>query len=159
AGWEFYGGDAGGQRFSPAAQITPANVKALSIAWTWSSGDMASKGAAMKRAAFEATPILAEGRLYICSPFDEVAALNPQTGAQIWRFDPKINTHVRYPNDFNCRGVAFWRDDQLPAHPLVQYRVKPPCAAARVFVATNDRRLIALDAATGEACPRFGDRG
>src|SRR5438876_3058838 len=81
AGWEFYGGDAGGQRFSPAAQITPANVKALSIAWTWSSGDMASKGAAMKRAAFEATPILAEGRLYICSPFDEVAALNPQTGA------------------------------------------------------------------------------
>src|SRR5438477_1915693 len=150
AGWSFYGGDAGGQRYSPAAQITPDNVKALQVAWTWSSGDMASKGRAMKRAAFEATPILAEGRLYLCTPFDEVSALDPRTGRQFWRFDPRIDPTIHYPNDFNCRGVAYWKD--------VAAEAADPCAA-RVFVATNDRRLIALDAATGKACPAFGDRG
>lgn len=149
-GWGFYGGDAGGQRFSPAAQITPANVKRLTRAWSWSSGDLASKGAAMERSAFEATPILAEGRLYVCTPFNAVAALDPETGRELWRHDPKIDTTLHYPNDFVCRGVAFWRDAQAPAG--------QPCAA-RILAATNDRRLIALDAATGKACPDFGQGG
>ncbi|HZZ36553.1 MAG TPA: pyrroloquinoline quinone-dependent dehydrogenase, partial [Caulobacteraceae bacterium] len=150
ADWAFYGGDAGGQRFSPAAQITPANVQALSIAWTYSTGDMATKGKAMKRAAFEATPIMVEGRLFVCSPFDEVSAIDPETGRQLWRFDPKIEPTIRYPNDFNCRGVAHWRDVAAPA--------AQPCAE-RIFVATNDRRLIALDARTGAACAAFGHGG
>ena len=63
----------GGQRYSTAAQITPANVAALTVAWTYSTGDVASKGAALKRLAFENTPILAGGRLYVCSPFNEVS--------------------------------------------------------------------------------------
>ena len=148
--WPFYGGDAGGQRFSTAAQITPANVTALKPAWRYSTGDLASKGEAMKASAFEDTPILAGGRLYVCSPFNEVTALDPGTGQAIWRFDPRIDTHVRYPNDFNCRGVAYWRDDQGGAG--------SPCAE-RVFLNTNDRRLIALDAATGKACATFGKVG
>lgn len=150
AEWAFYGGDAGGQRFSPAAQITPTNVAALQVAWTYSTGDLATKGAAMKRAAMEVTPILAGGRLFLCSPFDEVSALDPETGRQLWRFDPKIDTRVHYPNDFNCRGVAYWRAEPTAA--------AEPCAE-RVFVATNDRRLIALDAATGKACAAFGKAG
>src|ERR1051326_3978208 len=79
-GWPYYGGDAGGQRFSPARQITPANVRDLQVAWTYSTGDLQTKGEAMKRASFENTPILAERRLYVCSPFNEVSALDPGSG-------------------------------------------------------------------------------
>ncbi len=151
ADWPYYGGDAGGQRFSTAAQITPANVQGLRVAWTWSTGDAASKpAAALRAAAFENTPILAGGRLYACSPFNEAAALDPASGRPLWWFDPKIDTAVRYPNSFVCRGLAYWRDPAAPAG--------APCAA-RVFMNTNDRRLFALDAATGKACPSFGRGG
>src|SRR5258706_1277821 len=60
--WGFYGGAAGGQRFSPAAQITPAHVKALAGAWAYSAGDIASNGGAMQRTAFAAKPIMIQGR-------------------------------------------------------------------------------------------------
>jgi len=148
--WPFYGSDQGGERFSTASQITPANVRALKAAWTFSTGDEATKGAALHHASFENTPIMAGGRLYVCSPFNEVAALDPATGRPLWRFDPRIDPAVRYPNDDVCRGVAYWRDPApVPG---------APCAE-RVFVNTNDRRLIALDAATGRACPAFGRGG
>lgn len=148
-GWPDYGGDPGGQRYSAAAQITPADVSRLKPAWVFSTGDLASKGAAMRRASFEATPILDDGRLYLCSPFDEVSALDPATGRQIWRFDPKIDARLDYPNSFVCRGVAWWRDPK-PVH---------GACASRVFLATNDRRLVALDAATGRPCAKFGRNG
>jgi quinoprotein glucose dehydrogenase len=139
AGWGAYGGDAGGQRFSPAAQITPANVKTLAQVWSYSTGDLASKGGAIKRASFENTPILADGRLYICSPFNEVSALDPGTGRELWRFDPKLDIEIRYPNDYICRGVAF--------------------GDGRLYLNTADRRLIALDAATGKPIASFGKGG
>lgn len=138
-GWPSYGGDSGGQRFSPARQITPDNVANLTEAWRFSTRDMATKGEAMKRASFEDTPILAEGRLYVCSPFDEVSALDPGTGRQLWRFDPKLNIAIRYPNDYVCRGVAY--------------------AAGRIYLNTADRRLIALDAKTGKPVANFGNNG
>ncbi|HEX3945541.1 MAG TPA: PQQ-binding-like beta-propeller repeat protein [Rhizomicrobium sp.] len=147
-GWAYYGGDAGGQRFSAARQITPANVRDLQVAWTYSTGDLKTKGDAMKRASFEDTPILAEGRLYICSPLNEVSALDPGSGKQLWRFDPKLNANIRYPNDDVCRGVAFWRAPN----------VKGACAS-RIYLNTADRRLIALDAATGKPCAGFGKGG
>lgn len=150
AGWAHYGGDAGGQRFSGAAQITPANVRRLKLAWSYSTGDMTTHGEAMDRSAFEATPILAGGRLHLCSPFNAASALDPATGRELWRFDPKIDTSLHYPNEFTCRGVAWWRNPAAPAG--------APCAE-RIFMATNDRRLFALDAATGKACAGFGDDG
>ena len=138
-GWGFYGGDQGGQRYSAARQITPGNVVHLGVAWRYSTGDMTSHADAMKRASFENTPILAEGRLYICSPFNEVSALDPGTGKQLWRFDPKLNASIRYPNDYVCRGVAY--------------------SGGRIYLNTADRRLIALDAATGKPCDGFGKHG
>jgi quinoprotein glucose dehydrogenase len=149
-GWAHYGGDAGGQRYSLAAQINVANVTRLKPAWSFSTGDLATKGKAMDRAAFEVTPILAGGRLYLCSPFNEASALDPATGRPLWRFDPKIDTGLRYPNSYNCRGLAYWRNPAAPP--------KAPCAE-RVFMNTNDRRLFALDAATGKACAGFGSKG
>ena len=148
--WPFYGGDAGGQRYSAAAQIRPDNVRGLKVAWRYSTGDLATKAAAIHHSAFEDTPIMAGGRLYVCSPFNEVAALDPGTGRALWQFDPHLDTGVRYPNEFNCRGVAYWRD--------LAAKAGEPCAE-RVFLNTNDRRLIALDAATGKACASFGRAG
>jgi quinoprotein glucose dehydrogenase len=148
--WPFYGGDEGGQRYSPASQITPANVRDLRIAWTYSTGDLASKPAAMKRAAFEDTPIMVGGRLFVSSPFNEVSALDPGTGRQLWRFDPKVDTSVRYGEGFTSRGVAYWRAPGVA--------VGSPCSE-RIFMVTNDRRLIALDAATGKPCANFGRAG
>jgi quinoprotein glucose dehydrogenase len=147
AGWPAYGGDQGGQRYSPAAQIRPDNVTNLEQAWSYSTRDLVTKGDAIKRASFENTPILADGRLYVCSPFDEVSALDPGTGKELWRFDPKIDPKLHYPNDFVCRGVAHWNSGRNGV------------CATRIFVATNDRRLIALDAGTGKPCAGFGANG
>lgn len=147
-GWDQYGGDAGGQRFSPAAQITPANAGGLTEAWRYTLDSRAAVGeGAMRHASAENTPILAEGRLYTCSPFNQVAALDPGTGRQLWRFDPHLDTGMRYPNDFICRGVAFARV------------ASGGICAARVYMNTADRRLIALDAASGRPCPGFGSNG
>jgi quinoprotein glucose dehydrogenase len=148
-GWPYYGGDEGGQRFSTATQITPANVGRLKLAWTFSTGDLTTKGTAVNRASFEVTPILDDGRLFLCSPFDEVSALDPTTGRKLWRFDPGIDPRLHYPNSFVCRGVAFWHDPKS----------KGGFCASRIFLATNDRRLIALDAASGKPCAGFGSRG
>ncbi len=149
AGWPAYGEDQGGQRFSPARQITPANVGRLKVAWTFSTGDLVSHAGTIKRASFENTPILAEGRLYVCSPFNEVSALDPGTGAPLWRFDPKLNADIRYPNDYVCRGVAF----------ASNLGAANAACATRIYLNTADRRLIALDARTGKLCDGFGTRG
>ncbi len=148
--WPFYGGDAGGQRYSTAAQITPANVRDLAVAWTYSTGEMVKHAKDIERSAFETTPILAGGRLYLCSQFDAVHAVDPGTGKGLWSYDPKVDPNVRYPNDFNCRGVTYWRDPAAPAG--------APCAE-RIYVGTVDRRLIGLDAATGKLCAAFGSGG
>ncbi len=149
-GWAHYGGDAGGTRYSGAAQINVGNVSRLKPAWSFSTGELALRGAALKRAAFEVTPILAGGRLYLCSPFNAAFALDPATGRKVWGFDPKIDPSLHYPNSYNCRGLTWWRD---PAR-----APGAPCAE-RVFMATNDRRLFALDAATGRPCAGFGQAG
>jgi quinoprotein glucose dehydrogenase len=147
-GWQFYGGNEGGQRYSAARQITPANVTKLDIAWTYSTGDLERFPKAIKRASFENTPILAEGRLYVCSAFNEVSAIDPGTGKEYWQFDPKLDTTIHYPNDYICRAVAF-------------SRLQPGNGAcsARVYLNTADRRLIALDAKTGRPCAGFGRNG
>jgi quinoprotein glucose dehydrogenase len=149
-GWPAYGGDAGGTRYSAARQITRENVHALALAWTYHTGDMERHAEAMKRSATEVTPILADGKLVFCTPFDRVIALDPATGREIWVFDPGLPAKLEPGNGFICRGVAAWHDAQAPAD--------APCAA-RIFLGTNDARLIALDLATGRRCAGFGSGG
>jgi quinoprotein glucose dehydrogenase len=148
--WPFYGGDSGGQRFSAARQITPDNVRRLKVAWTYSTGEMGRHGKQLGHASFENTPILAGGRLYVCSQFNAVSALDPATGKPIWQYDPKVDPNVRYPNDNVCRGVTYWRDPTAPAQ---------SSCAERIYLPTVDRRLIALDAASGARCTGFGKDG
>src|SRR3954468_2783357 len=84
--WEHWGGDRGGMRYSPLAQITPDNVGQLVRAWEFHTGDLATRAPdIMKRTKFEATPLFAEDSLIFCTPFNEVIALDPGSGAQKWR--------------------------------------------------------------------------
>src|SRR4051812_31920229 len=149
--WEHWGGDRGGSRFSPLNQITPDNVGDLVRAWEFRTGDLDTRAPElMKRTKFQATPLLVEDSLIFCSPFNEVIALDPGSGAQKWRYDPKISTSQRPANRYNCRGVAYWVDDKAPA---------TAACRARIFMGTNDARVIALDARTGIPCADFGANG
>ncbi|KWV60647.1 quinoprotein glucose dehydrogenase [Bradyrhizobium macuxiense] len=150
-GWEYWGGDRGGTRFSALTQITPDNVGSLVRAWRFRTGDLDTRPPdVMKRTKFEATPLFVEDSLIFCTPFNEVIALDPGTGAQKWRYDPKINIAQRPANRFNCRGVAYWVDDHAP---------EGAACRSRIFTGTNDVRLIALDAKTGKPCADFGTGG
>jgi quinoprotein glucose dehydrogenase len=149
-GAEYYGVDSGGSRYAEVAQINAGNVDRLVTAWTYRTGDLARRYAAvLRRSKFEVTPILVDSRLLICTPFNEVIALDPGDGHELWRFDPKIATDYRPANLFTCRGVAFWRDSGGAAGPC----------ATRVLTVTNDARLIALDLETGRRCAGFGQEG
>jgi len=154
--WPAYGRDAGGARSSPLTQITRDNVAQLTVAWTYHTGDV-SDGSDRKTgtraagpSAFEDTPILVDGTLYVCTPFNRVIALDPESGHERWIYDPKINLSIKYANQSLCRGVATWLDAQGAAG--------APCRR-RIFMGTNDARLIALDAATGRPCADFGSDG
>ena len=151
AAWESWGGDAGGSRFSPLQQIAPDNVGNLVRAFEFRTGDLAVRAPeVMRRTKFQATPLFVEDSLIFCSPFNEVIALDPGTGAQKWRYDPKIATNQRPANRYVCRGVTHWTDDEAPADAACR---------SRIFMGTNDVRLIALDAKTGLPCAGFGNGG
>jgi len=149
--WEYWGGDPGGTRFSAIPQITPGNVGQLVPAWEFRTGDLMQHDAKlMGRTKFEATPLFVENSLILCTPFNEVIALDPGTGTQKWRFDAKVSIIQRPANRYNCRGVAYWVDRQAP--------LQAACRA-RVFMTTNDMRVIALDSRTGTPCSGFGEGG
>lgn len=152
SGWENWGGDPGGSRFSRLDAITPANVNNLVRAWEYRTGDVASRPwQLMRQTKFEATPLLVEDSLIFCSAFNEIIALDPGTGAQKWRYDPKLDVSQRRPaNRYVCRGISHWVDDEIPANAACR---------ARIFEGTNDFRLIAVDARTGKPCADFGNGG
>src|SRR5260370_33452883 len=81
---------------------------------------------------------MVENVLYTSTQTEKIDALNPETGKEIWKFDPKANGREN-------RGVSYWPGDQ-----------KTP---ARILLGTGDGRLIALDAQTGLPAPSFGDHG
>lgn len=145
--WPAYGRDAGGARFSPLTQINQANVKALKIAWTYRTGALEVKSSNGKKGAFESTPILIDGLLYLTTPYSRLIALDPATGAERWTFDPKIPMDRRY-SEMTSRGVSAWpaaNDDRK--------------VTRRIFLATLDARLIAIDAVTGKSLETFGEDG
>jgi quinoprotein glucose dehydrogenase len=145
-----YGGDAGGSRYSPLTQIHTDNVAALKIAWEFHIGDVADGSDGRSRTAFEATPIVAFGTMYLSTPFNRVIALDPESGEQKWSFDPKIDLRAPFSEGLVNRGVTLWNDPTKTTG--------EPCRR-RIFLATIDARLLALDAATGRPCTDFGADG
>jgi quinoprotein glucose dehydrogenase len=148
--WAYYGHDAGGTRYSPLTQINRENVKTLKVAWTFHTGNISDGSGRPKRSGLETTPILVDGVLYLTTPFNRVFAVSPETGKQLWVFDPMIELAGDYGDGLINRGVATWLDPM---------RAKGKRCRRRIFEATLDARLIALDAATGDPCMDFGNRG
>jgi len=131
--WPTYGHDPGGMRFSPATQITPKNVSELKVAWVY---HMRPEGSGLSGS--EVTPIIADGVMYLSTPYNRVVALDPTTGKEIWSFTlPSGNP--------STRGVEYWPGD-LQTPPQI------------VFGSSNGR-LFSLDAKTGKPNETFGDRG
>lgn len=149
AGWPAYGGDPGGSRYSSLTQINPANVAQLQVAWTFRTGELGQGMKDWSRSAFEATPILHEGTLYLTTSATDVIAVDAATGALRWRYNSHARRDLHY-SDGVSRGVSLWVDGQ-----------SSPGAAchARIYAPTLDGRLLALDAATGQLCAGFGEHG
>src|SRR5262249_18917051 len=145
--WPAYGRDSGGTRYSPLKQITRENVSQLKVAWTYRTGELGMKARSGDKLTFETTPIVSNGTLYLTTGFNLVIALDPATGTERWSFDPKVDRTRSY-SDVTSRGVSIWTDS----------RPAPRCRR-RLFVATIDARLIALDASTGAPCGGFGTGG
>ena len=144
--WREYGGDAGGTKYAPLGQIHRGNLRDLAIRWRWASPDnpIAEPGGERSIVAFEATPLMIDGVLYTSTSFSQAAAIDAETGEQIWVHDPKSYLSGRPPNNgFLHRGLAWWTDGQT----------------ANVYLATGDARLIALDPATGTPRRSFGNGG
>ena len=139
--WAAYGRDPGGERFSPLTSIRRDNVKSLEVAWTFRTGD-AYRPKVGRPTAHEATPLHLDDTLFLSTPLGRVIALDPVTGKPRWAFDAESPREKGY-GDYASRGVSAWRRG----------------ADRRIFVATIDARLIALDAKTGKPIPGFGERG
>jgi quinoprotein glucose dehydrogenase len=150
-GWRFTEGGAGGGRYSQLAEINRDNVKLLKVAWTYRHGDVRDPSGPdriFRGTAFESTPILVEGRLIFTTPFNRAIALDPETGAELWTYDPKIDKGRRFGNMMINRGASYWRGSNTNG-----------MCASRVFFGTLDARLIALDVKTGKPCADFGKGG
>ncbi|MBV6418307.1 MAG: Quinoprotein glucose dehydrogenase [Steroidobacteraceae bacterium] len=144
--WGHYGGDSFGQRYSPLHEINRDNVAKLEVAWTYRTGELGAGFARADKLAFEATPVLAFGRLYLSTPTSIVIALDPATGRELWRHDPHIPRDRHYA-EATSRGVAAWEDPD---------RNRKGACIRRVFLGTLDARLLALDADSGKPCADFG---
>ena len=158
-GWPAWAGHVGGGHFSPLTQITRDNADELEIAWVHRSGDFRQgpdftqpdaqfSEDVLPASSFQVTPIVVEGALYYCTPFNRVFALNPETGEQIWVFDPEVD--MREELVTNCRGVSSWIDARAEETDICRHRI---------IVPTLDARIIAVDGRTGRKCPFFGRDG
>ena len=148
-GWQSYGGDPGGTRYSRLAQITAANVGKLRVAWTFRTGDLGQGAKDWSRSAFEATPILYEGTLYLTTSSTDVIAVDARTGTLRWRHESHSRKDLHY-SDGVSRGVSLWVDEGTSRESVCH---------ARIYAPTLDGRLLALDAASGRLCADFGDGG
>ena len=136
--WPAYGHDAGGGRFSPLAQITPANVGKLQVAWIYHMNP--TPQAASARTPFStATPLVVNGLLYLGTPYGRVVALDATTGKEVWAYALPDGDQPPF------RGLAYWPGDT--GH------------APRIIFGSTRGKLIALDAKTGAPAKGFGSDG
>ncbi len=140
ADWTAYGGNKAGTRYAPHAQINTDNVGELEEVWRTPTGRVGR---------FSATPIQIGDGIYLCTSQNVVLALDPDTGEERWRFDPENDTPA-FGILGNCRGVTYYK---IPDRPEGER------CAERIYTATTDARMIALDMATGQTCEEFGDSG
>ncbi|TWG99350.1 quinoprotein glucose dehydrogenase [Mesorhizobium sp. J18] len=113
--WHAYGRTSAGQRYSPLDQITPENVSGLEVAWTFHTGDVRGPDDPGETT-YEVTPLMVNDTLYICTPHNLVIALDPVTGEEKWRFDPRLQQPpMQTMQHLTCRGVSYYDGSAAPA--------------------------------------------
>src|ERR1700691_1007827 len=111
--WPWYGGDAGGNRYSTLTDINRDNVKTLKLAWEWKPGEEPIPGKGIRPGNFEGTPLMLDGILYLSTSYNRVVALDAETGKQLWVYDPKAYEEEGQALNgvgYVHRGVAAWRN-------------------------------------------------
>ena len=142
--WEYYGGDSGGTKFSTLTQINRLNVSRLVPVWTFRTKEPLDISKSLTaRDAFECTPLVVDGIMYLSTPSNRVVALDAETGHKLWEFRPAIDPTGGHKYGRH-RGVAYWRGSQNES---------------RIIFGTVDGRLVALNAKDGVPVETFGDHG
>ncbi|NBG92680.1 glucose/quinate/shikimate family membrane-bound PQQ-dependent dehydrogenase [Pseudomonas sp. 9.1(2019)] len=158
--WAHYGNDEGGSRFAALDQINRSNVADLVPAWTYQTGDVAISDG--NGAEDQLTPLQVGDKVFICTPHNNLIALDADTGKELW----KNNIDAKSAVWQRCRGLAYF-DASAPvaqptdgSTPAVPVAVAPGAACQRrLLTNTIDARLIAVDADTGKFCQDFGTNG
>jgi len=145
--WDVWGGNPGEDHYSALTDINTSNVSHLHEAWTWKTGEKPLEEYGTRPGMFENTPLMMDGVVYVTSPYNRVVALNPETGAEVWSYDPKSYVDGQPANGtgYVHRGIALWRDSRNGNK-------------LRIFLNTR-YRLISLDAQSGQPVSSFGDNG
>ena len=145
--WHAIGRDAANTKYSPLDQIDADNFTDLEIAWRWTSLStaVAEANERIRPSQFKSVPLMADGLVYVSTALGQVAALDAGTGETVWSYDPQIYAYLdRPPNmGWHHRGVSYWNDAESDD--------------ARIFIASHDKRLVALDARTGRRYPGLRD--
>ncbi len=143
--WPYVGAGQAHTKYSVAEDITVANVDELRIVWQWEPNEKPLEEYGARPGQFQATPVMVDNVLYISTMYTRVAALDAETGAELWTFDPRAyegGPRGAGPSGFKHRGIAYWGDG----------------GNARIFLNSRNR-LYAIDAATGELDTGFGESG
>ena len=147
--WRAFGADAANTKYSPLDQITAENFNDLEIIWRWTSTstDVANRRPDVRPSTFKTTPLMVGGLVYASTALGQVAAVDAGTGALVWSYDPQTYDRLDRPANMGWqhRGVSFWDDEESDD--------------ARIFIATHDLLLVALNASTGSLYPDFGADG
>ena len=145
AEWPFVGSDQEHTKYSAAAEITAANAGDLEIVWEWKPNETPLQEYGTRPGPFQATPVMMGDVLYLSTMYTRVVALDAETGAVLWSFDPRAyegGQEGAGPTGFKHRGIAIWKDEGI----------------ARVFLNSRDR-LYSINAATGALDEDFGENG
>jgi quinate dehydrogenase (quinone) len=159
--WEHYGNTEGGSRFAALDQVNRGNVDQLQVAWTYHTGNIAESNG--NGAEDQTTPLQIGEKVFLCTPHNDVIALDASTGKQLWKHQTNATSSVWQ----RCRGLAYF-DVTAPLQQPTAAGAVPVTAAVlpegancqrRLLTNTIDARLIAVDADTGELCQGFGQNG
>ncbi|HEY7173104.1 MAG TPA: PQQ-binding-like beta-propeller repeat protein [Vicinamibacterales bacterium] len=144
--WRFFGSDTGATRYSPANQITAANVRDLRVAWRWSARNFGPRPATQ----MQVSPLIVNGVMYTTAGVNrDVVALDAATGQTLWHWRPTGELTrwfdiIEPVARSSGRGVTYWTDGANDE---------------RIFVVMNSYMLVALDAKTGRQVESFGKNG
>ena len=142
--WPYYGADAGNSKYSLLTDIDAGNVGRLQVAWQWKHWETPLEKYGTTPGFFENTPLMIDGVLYVTTPYNSIAAVDAETGKELWRFDGEAYTlgQILSGSGWKLRGTAVWRDG----------------GKLRLFL-NSRHRLFSLDAQTGKPVASFGDNG